>query len=219
MSSEKLSIIDRELKRLGAAEKHSTALRREGLVQASERSPEGLRGWMRQAVVTHNANEPSTDPFAESRKRHLIIGTPDTDGGSFVRGYLPALTTALLEAALAPARNPGYLPSVPADRDTRGLKHRRVDALHHLLRKYHQDKTERNDGVGSLVVSLSIKDVVEMTPHSRFPTNTHSQLKPMDVLLLGAAKYDFGVVHDEKTGAHCTSGELLAPPASTNASR
>ncbi|WP_245802132.1 HNH endonuclease signature motif containing protein [Corynebacterium pacaense] len=200
ISAEKQKLLERELKKLqNRPELHGLRVR--AAEEASTRSFADLRTWIREQVAMLNDAHTGRDPSAGARRRHLVIGAPDADGGSFIRGYLPAATTALLEAALAPARNPGHLSSVPAEEDTRGLQHRRVDALHHLLRRYHQDKTERNGGVGSIVVSLSIKDLRDITPHTRFPTNTHSQLNALDILMLGAAEFDFGVVHDPDSGS------------------
>lgn len=200
VSAEKQKLLERELKKLQKPEELHV-LRVRAAEAASRRSFADLRSWVREEVAVLNDAGVDKDPLAGARKRHLVIGTPDADGGSFIRGYLPAVTTALLEAAMAPARNPGHLSSVPAEEDTRGLQQRRVDALHHLLRKYHQDKTDRNGGIGSIVVSLSIKDLYDATTHSRFPTNTHSQLTPIDILMLGAAEFDFGSVHNPHSGS------------------
>ncbi len=199
ISAEKQTLIERELKKLHKQDS-LMEMRGRAVREASTRSVEDLRTWLRTEVAAHNGAAMDRDPHAAARKRHLVIGKPDVDGGCFIRGYLPAATSALLEAALAPARNAGYASPVEPEDDTRGLQQRRVDAFHQILMRHGEAQTERNGGVGTLAISMSIKDIEDMTPASRFPTNTHCELTPMDILTLGAAKYDFLIVHDPDTG-------------------
>lgn len=199
ISAEKQTLLERELKKLHKQDS-LMELRVRAVKEASTRSVEDLRTWVRAEVAQLNAASMDRDPHAAARKRHIVIGKPDADGGCFVRAYLPAATSALLEATLAPARNPGYASSVEPEDDTRGLQQRRVDAFHQVLLRHNEVQTERNGGVGTIAISMSIKDIEEMTPTSRFPTNTHCELTPMDILALGAAKFDFLIVHDPDSG-------------------
>lgn len=199
ISAEKQNLLDREIKKLHKQDL-SMELRDRAVKEASTRPVEDLRSWVRNEVANLNESAMDRDPHAAARRRHIVIGKPDADGGCFVRAYFPAATSALLEAALAPARNPGYASPVDAEDDTRGLQQRRVDAFHQLLLRHNEVQTKRNDGVGTLAISMSIKDIEDMTPTSRFPTNTHCDLTPMDILSIGAAKFDFLIVHDPDTG-------------------
>lgn len=199
ISADKQNMLERELKKLHKPE-IIPGMRVKAIGEASIRSVEDLRSWVRNEVADLNGSSMDRDPHAGARKRHVVIGKPDADGGCFIRGYFPAATSALLEAALAPARNPGYASSVEPEDDTRGLQQRRADAFHQILLRHAEVQTERNGGVGTIAISMSIKDIDDMTHTSRFPTNTHVQLSPMDILTLGAAKFDFLIVHDPHSG-------------------
>ncbi|MGP6173043.1 DUF222 domain-containing protein [Corynebacterium sp. A21] len=201
VSKEKLDLITRELEQLNddaSSGKH--ALYGLSVEQAEHRSPEDLRDWVRTQVA--RANRGSRDPLASWKKRELKIGRPDADGGARIYGYITGDTLALLETALAPASRPGHLIEDPTVKDTRTLPQRRHDGFHAILMN-HSAATVARTGVGSVVISMSAKDIDQLsdpTVDHRFPTNTNAVLSPVEILRLGAARYGFVVVHDPETG-------------------
>lgn len=213
ISQEKLKLIDRELAKLNGDACHGrNELYVRAVAQSSQRTPEDLQEWVRTQV--RKANTDSRDPHAAWRKRELKIGRPDSDGGANIYGYVTADTLALLESALAPANRPGHLIEDPETRDNRTLPQRRHDALAVILRNHSAEKMNRT-GVGTVVVSLSAKDIDNLsdpTADHRFPTNTNAMLSPQEILRLGAGKYNFAVVHDPRSGdpLHVARTERLA---------
>lgn len=213
ISQEKLKLIDRELAKLnGDARRSRNELYVRAVAQSSQRTPEDLQEWVRTQVNRENAG--SRDPHAAWKKRELKIGRPDSDGGANIYGYITADTLALLESALAPANRPGHLIEDPNIEDNRTLPQRRHDALAIILRHHSVEKMNRT-GVGTVVISLSAKDIDNLgNPEAghRFPTNTNAMLSPQEILRLGAAKYNFAVVHDPESGdpLHVARTERLA---------
>lgn len=201
ISQEKLTIIDQELRHLNKDARRSYhALYHAAIAQASTRLPHDLREWVRTQTI--KANRSSRDPHAAFNKRFLQITDQDSDGGARFHGYAPADTLALLEAALAPANVTGHNLPDPGITDTRTLGQRRLDALSTILKNHSAEKVART-GIGTVVISMSAKDIDEMTDPTadhRYPTNTRAMLTPADILRLGAAKYNFTVVHDPDTG-------------------
>lgn len=198
---EKLTIIRRELKNLNEHAKYRHhELYAQSIEQAGQRVPEDLREWVRNRVI--RINRTTRDPNAAWKRRKLVLGRQDSDGGAPISGYVTGDTLARLETALAPAQQPGHLIDDPGAKDDRTLVQRRHDALSAILHNYSADKINRT-GVGTVVVSMSAKDIDEMTDAGadhRYPTNTSAMLTPADILRLGATKYNFAVVHDPETG-------------------
>lgn len=208
-SAEKHRIIDRELEHLN---KHATHTHQEmhalALQEAEHRSPEDLRSWLRERVRQSNKTgrtpDGKRDPFAALRKRKVAIGPQDADGGARISIYLAGAELAKFKAALTPGRAPGSNTSIPAAEDKRTLGARQADQLSTVLDHFLAagPGTAGRQGVGSVVVSMTTADLEGLTPTDTFPTNTGDMLGTADILRLGAAKYDLGVLHD-------TNGQVL----------
>lgn len=202
-SAEKQTMITRELTHLNP---HSDPTYQEllalVLAEAQHRGLEDLRTWLRGRIREANqrGRTPAgkTDPFAATRKRKIIIGTQDADGGARVSMYLDAAGVASLKAALAPGRRPGANASVPAEEDKRPMPARLVDQLMAIIQGYlDNDAAQARHGIGSVVVSLTAADLENLADGDLFPTTTGHLLSPADILRLGAARHDLGAVHDE----------------------
>lgn len=202
LSREKQDIINQELRHLNDDTTPSRSdLFGKALQEAKSRTPEDLRQWIRTQV--NKANASSTDPFAALKKRKLSISKQDSDGGAFIHGYLPAEVIAMLSAALAPSTRPGHLLQDPTAPDKRTVPQRRADALAEILRKYSSDSLKNRGGIGTIVVSLSAKDITELESNGsghRYPTMQGVRLTPFEILRLGAARFDFGAVLDSESG-------------------
>lgn len=199
LSQEKLNIINRELDKLTDDTCRNDIFAR-AVEQASKRLPEDLRDWVRGRV--NDANRANRDPYAAWKKRELTVTRPDSDGGARVFGYLTPDTLALFEAAVAPGLRASQLLDDPTEEDTRTVPQRRHDALAVILKNHSAERVART-GVGTVVVSMSAKDIDNLDnadADHRFPTNTNAMLTPAEVLRLGFAKYNFVVAHDPNTG-------------------
>lgn len=201
-SAEKQRIIQQELRSLS---EHSTPGRAEllaqALAEAKLRAPEDLRQWVRDRVRLANSRgrkaDGTRDLYAATKKRMVSMSKQDADGGVHVRAYLPAAMAAKLKAALAPGRRPGVNASVPPEEDKRSMQARGADQLDAILDAYLAAGNVANRrGVGSVVVSMTAADVDTLSADDRFATNTGHLLSPVDILQLGMAQYDIGVVHD-----------------------
>lgn len=203
-SAEKQAMIIRELEHLNIhSEPGYQELLALALEEADRRPLEDLRTWLRTLIRQANRKgrtpEGKTDPFAALRKRKVVIGAQDADGGAHVSMYLDAAGLATLKAALAPGRRPGVNASVPAEHDRRPMAARLVDQLMVILGRYLDDDSgQARHGVGSVVVSMTATELDDLKADDRFPTNTGHLLTPADILRLGAARHDIGVVHDDQ---------------------
>jgi hypothetical protein len=202
-SAEMLRIIDRELSDLddnarpGRAELYNRALS-----EAAHRTPEDLRTWLRRQVKLANAAGAS-DLLAGYRRRFLLVGEPDADGSCTIRGRLPAADAAMLKAALAPGERPGANLGDEAE-DTRTRAQRRVDQLSVMLKRHlATQQAATRYGVGSVLLSFTAQDLTDLSPTSEVTTNTGDTLNVVDILRLGAAKFDVMALHD-------TDGQPLA---------
>ena len=198
ISAEKQRIIADGLKKLDRDANVTTAqLHLQATQQAVERSPQDLRTWVTTAVA--NANSALTpDHTRAMRKRYFRLGRKDQDGGCRFEGYASGDMAALLESTIAPLAKKGQLVSNKDKDDHRTLEQRRADALHHIIRTHAEGKTERR-GVGSIVVCATKEDITH-APASGYPTNTHANLNPLELLRLGAAD-DFVLSIDPETCA------------------
>ncbi|ALC06931.1 hypothetical protein CDES_12935 [Corynebacterium deserti GIMN1.010] len=202
ISGEKQDVIRYELEKLNEKTSISKAqLRAMAMHEATERSVEDLRSWTRTKVA--RINPTTKDPNAALKKRSLSIGQQDSDGGARASMYLDPKGLALLKAMMAKAK-PGHLLKLSeADDDRRTKAQRQYDALVEILHRANTAQLPARSGVGTIVVSLSAKDVCSLEKsgaHHRYPTNIGVTLTPAEILRLGGAKYDFGVVLDPASG-------------------
>lgn len=199
ISGEKQTIIAAAVNKLHEGTELTPAqFHADAIEQATHRSPEDLRTWARNTVNKAN-NALAPDHTRAHRNRSFQIGPIDNDGGCYFKGYAPSELAALMEAAITPRAKKGVLASVDASTDKRSLDQRRADALWHVFRQFHNNTTHHHGGVGSIVLCMSAKDL-DVMPAGGYPTNTHANLTPLDVLRLGAAKYDFALALDPDTG-------------------
>ncbi|GAB2508354.1 HNH endonuclease [Corynebacterium atrinae] len=204
VAAEKQRIISQELRNLGERSRPSkSVLHEQSLEQAEKRTPEDLRIWLRRQVKNANAaarrTDGTKDPFAGYKRRFLSIGEPEEDGNVRVVASLPASLAAMLKAALAPGLRPGANTTVPEGEDKRRRSVRAVDQLEAILKTHLADESKINrQGVGSVVVSMTTDDVKNMSSNSVFLSNTGDLLTPFDILKLGAAAFDLGMLHDTK---------------------
>ncbi len=197
-----LNMIELELKHLNKfALPGPQSLREQATELARKHSLNYVKAWLRRAV--HDANRSTIDaagkrdPYAATRKRWFSMSKPDSDGGVFVRGYLDPVTAAMLKAALAPARNKGSKDLLP-EQDSRTYEQRMVDQLGAIVKDYEHDKTNARHGLGSVVITMTTHELEQLTADSRLSTSTGVDLKPLDVLRLGAARHDYVCVVDEQ---------------------
>ncbi|MDO5512239.1 HNH endonuclease signature motif containing protein [Corynebacterium sp.] len=202
-TAEKQRMINRELEHLN---KYATLSREEllaeALLEAKKRGLEDLRVWLRERIRQCNRAgrmpDGKVDPWAAHRKRKVIIGPQDADGGARVSMYLGGAELAKLKAALAPGRAPGTNTETPAEDDQRTMSARMADQLTVVLDHFLSagPGTAGRQGVGSVVVSMTAEELGAIGPADRFPSNTGDMLNAADILRLGAARYDLGVLHD-----------------------
>ncbi|RNE49369.1 HNH endonuclease signature motif containing protein [Corynebacterium alimapuense] len=177
------------------------ALHARALVEAQSRAPEDLRVWLRAQITKANVAgrqaDGTRDRLAGQKKRFLHIGQADEDGNVRISGSLPAYLSAKLKAALAPGLRAGVNASVPEDQDKRSRSVRAADQLNVLLDGHLAADAARNrQGVGSVVVSMTVQDVETMSADSKFIANSGDLLSPFDLMALGAAKFDIATLHD-----------------------
>lgn len=203
LTAEKMDIISQEL---GYLNEGTTPSRDElytlAMAETKTRNPEDLRKWVRAAV--EKTNHTFQDPFAATRSRYVYVGKQDANGGSKISMYLDGEATALLIAALSGTSKKGHgLNLADPSTDKRTYPQRKADGFVQILKDYNSGKLSRRGGVGTIVVSMSAKDIADLPeakPDKRFPTNTGINLTASEILRLGAAKYDFGCVLDSESG-------------------
>lgn len=202
VNEEKRKIIDGELRQVSEhARPGVDELRDLALAESPKRSPEDLRRWLRDQVKTANAKgrKPNgkKDRHAAYKKRYLSFGQQDADGGVAIYGYLSAEQAAILKARTSmksmDAATNGHDPE-----DKRTLRQQRIDHLINLIANAPDSAALERRGVGSLVISMTLDDILNMSPDSTFPTNTGVYLDPAALHRLGAAITDFFVLHDKQ---------------------
>lgn len=181
----------------------------DAMEQADGMSPESLRKYVADQVRRANRNgrdlSDKKDPLAAFKKRSISFTDPDTDGGSYARIYLDAASRAKLEAALAGADSPGSnLPDGAPDHRTK--RQRRFDQLMALVDAYSRNRTLRQGGVGTVIVAMTLEDLMNATPDTEFETNTSVSLTALDILRLGLAGDSFALQLDSATGVPLSMG-------------
>ncbi|WKD57997.1 HNH endonuclease [Corynebacterium capitovis DSM 44611] len=209
-SEEKHRIIRNALRALN---EHSNpgyrAVYAEAMDAATRMNPEELRSYVDTLVRRANRNGRDlggkVDPFAAFKKRTVVFGAEDGDGGSWMKLYVDRAHRALIEAALAGGDAPGsHLPGGAVDMRTK--RQRRFDHLLHILRSYSVDKARRQSGVGTVVVTLTLEDLLNADPPTVFPSNTGTPLTALDLAELGLAGDSFVLQLDSATGVPLSLG-------------
>lgn len=211
VSPDRLVVINRELDRLsGVAMDSREVLFAQAVSQAKWRGVDDLGVWVRDQVVKANGIAP--DPVAAMAHRYVAFAKADADGLVRISGLVPSATAALMKAACAPLSTKGSLVDGDVELDGRSAGQRLADAVHYVFERFHQGFTVKGRrGIGSIVVSMTTDDVELVEKRGlghRYPTNTGFGLTLGEVLLLGAAKYDFGVVLDGESGRALHLGRM-----------
>ncbi|HIW96267.1 MAG TPA: DUF222 domain-containing protein, partial [Candidatus Corynebacterium gallistercoris] len=224
ISNEKMQLIQRELEKLD--ETIVARVRPELLdaatKEAMRRNVEDLRKWLRFRV--RQANALVVGPFEDLKRRSFSFSEPDEHGNVRVTATLPRSGHALLEILMAPGRMNAFERSMGVDRekDNRSFTQRRADMFMGMLKNMAAiDPVATSKGVASLVVAVSAKDLDGVAQRAadgegggvpassmRFPTNTGADLSAGDILSLGLAEYDYGVVLEPDTGRAITGGRV-----------
>ncbi|GAB3074035.1 HNH endonuclease signature motif containing protein [Corynebacterium aquatimens] len=210
VAEEKQKIINLELMKLrdGADPGRATILA-EALAEAEKRSPEDLRKFVRRLVRDANkrgrrkaANKPQSDFHA----RNLHFGQQDADGMCSITIKAPAGEAAMLKAALDYGRGGGQKPGDPHAKDTRTMGQRHFDQLMGIVRTWSNSKSTSQNGVGTVVLGITLDDLAGADHTSRFATNTGIEVSVYDLLRLGFVGNDFVAQLDTVTGVPLSLG-------------
>ncbi|WJY98255.1 DUF222 domain-containing protein [Corynebacterium fournieri] len=212
-NAEKKRIITNELKHLNEhADPGYEELLAQALEAAEQHTAEELRKFVRDLVKRANKRgrdyNGKKDPLAAWKKRGIWLGEPDADGGSHAKVYLDAASRAKLEACLAAGdhRGSNMEGDDAADRDKR-LKHqRRFDQLMNVLDRYGDATAKARGGAGTVVLTLTLEDLMGADEYTEFTTNTSVSLTPLDVVRLGLAGDSFVLQLDSATGVPLSLG-------------
>lgn len=184
----------------------------EAMEAAESLTAEELRKFVRDLVKRANKRgrdyDGKKDPLAAWKKRGIWLGEPDADGGSYFKGYLDAASRAKLEACLAAGDHMGsnMEGEDAAKRDSRRKHQRRLDQLMNVLDRYGDSATKSRGGVGTVVVTLTLEDLMGADAFTEFATNTSVSLTPLDIVRLGLAGDSFILQLDSVTGVPLSLG-------------
>ncbi|WP_165164740.1 HNH endonuclease signature motif containing protein [Corynebacterium qintianiae] len=213
VNAEKQKVIAQCLRDLNEhAEPGFDELHSKALTEAKNRSPEDLRAWLRDEVRRANLvgrdYDGKKDPFAAWKKRSVTFGHPDNDGLARLIVHGPAAELSLLKALIQPGYAPGTNTNLDPSEDTRTRAQRGFDQFMAVARAYEAGKTQRNGGVCSIILSLTLEDLLDADPNTVFPTNTGTDLNALDILRLGLGGTDFVLQLDDVTGLPLSMGSV-----------
>ena len=209
-NAEKKRIIERALMQLN---EHADPGRDEIYARALEASEtmsaEELRKYVVNLVKRANRKgrdyKGKKDPLAAFKKRTMIFGEEDSDGGSWGKIYFDKASRAAFEAALAAGEAPGAnLPGGVEDKRTRGQ--RRFDQLMDIVNRHGNASTAARRGVGTVVVTMTLEELLGADAYTEFSTNTSVSLNALDVIRLGLAGDSFALQLDSCTGVPLSLG-------------
>ena len=204
-NEEKLRTINQALRNLNEhSDPGRNAIYADAMEAAAGMNPEELRAYVNDLVRRANRKgrklDGKVDPQAAFKKRTAFFGAEDADGGSWMRIYADRASRALIEAALAGGDAPRD------DKDTRTIRQRRFDHLIHILRGYSAEKAGGQSGVGTVVVTMTLRDLLQADPESLFTTNTGTELTPLEIVRLGLVGDSFVLQLDSATGVPLSLG-------------
>ena len=209
-NAEKKRIIERALMQLN---EHSDPGHDEIYAQALEAaetmSAEELRKYVNKLVKRANRKgrdyEGNKDPLAAFKKRTMTFGEEDSDGGSWGQIYFDKASRAAFEAALAAGESPGAnLPPGAEDKRTRGQ--RRFDQLMDIVNDHANSSAVARKGIGTVVMTLTLDDLMGADAYTEFATNTSVSLTALDMVRLGLAGDSFALQLDSCTGVPLSLG-------------
>lgn len=212
-NAEKKRIITNALKDLNEhAEPGYEELLAQALEAAETRTPEELRKFVADLVKRANRRgrgyDGKQDQLAAWKKRGFWFGEQDSDGGSYAKVYLDAASRAKLEACLAAGDHLGsnMEGSDAAQRDSRRKHQRRFDQLMEVLDRYGSAASKARGGVGTVVITMTLEDLIGADAFTEFSTNTSVSLTPLDIVRLGLAGDSFLLQLDSVTGVPLSLG-------------
>lgn len=186
VNAEKQRVIRLELDRLVEAAKGARArLQADALAEAPNRSVKDLRATVRRWVEEANrAHLDPANPNAGMEKRSLIIGSQRADGTHRViidaTASDAALLKGLVDKGLAPNSN------MPKDvEDYRTPAQRAYDQFAKALRHFETCEKPTGGGCASVVVSVTLDELADAEPTTKFATNTGIDLDAFDLVRLG----------------------------------
>lgn len=196
-SAEKRAIIESALESLHAdANPGYNELLNKALTYSEFHPVDHLRDWLREQVRQASLQ---VDKLIRHNiafdKRRISIGKPDADGGVHVHMYLPSDAAAVFSEAINPARTQLLEESDLHASDQLTWNQRMVNLLVAMSRDFLNTKTPNLKGVGSIVVSMTLEELENMSPGDVFPTNTGHLVDPFALIRLGEAVSDYFVVH------------------------
>lgn len=196
-SAEKRKIIEKALENLHPdADPGYHELLNTALEYAKFQSLDALRDWLQDRV--REANAAVTGPTRHNiafNKRYISMSKPDEHGGVKVSMYLPGDVAAVLDEAINPARTRVLDDTDLEISENMTWNQRKVQLFIGMCRNFLNTDNPNLKGVGSIVVSMTMEDLENMTPGDVFPTNTGHLVDPFGLVRLGEAKNDFFVLH------------------------
>lgn len=151
-------------------------------------SPEQTWKHARELVVQENQRL-STDPLQARVQRRFTLGAPDEHGGAKFSGYTTPETGALLEALM----NQAFSTTTNEDGDYRTVTQRQHDAFAEVIQ---WASSNRVNSTGHASLAVSITELDDFDPTTRFPTTTRFHLSWFEIAALGGDNItDYIVVH------------------------
>lgn len=212
-SAEKRRIIDSALEALHKdADPGYHELLNKALTYSEFHAVDHLRDWIREQVRLANL---AVDRLIRHNiafdKRRISFSKPDANGGVHVHMYLPSDAAAVLSEAINPARSQLLEGSDLQVDDPLTWNQRMVNLLVGMCRDFLNTKTPNLKGVGSIVVSMTMAELENMSLGDVFPTNTGHLVDPFALIRLGEATSDFFVVHGSRgEPLHADTGKRTA---------
>lgn len=209
-NAEKKRIIDRALMQLNEhADPGRDEIYARALEAAETMSAEELRKFVTNLVKRANRKgrdySGKKDPLAAYKKRTLVFGEEDSDGGTWAKIYFDKASRAALEAALAAGETPGAnLPDGVEDNRTRGQ--RRFDQLMDIVNRHGTSSAAGRRGLGTVVLTMTLEELLGADAFTEFATNTSVSLTALDVVRLGLAGDSFALQLDSCTGVPLSLG-------------
>ncbi|MHA2787959.1 HNH endonuclease signature motif containing protein [Corynebacterium sp. S7] len=210
-SEEKQRIINQALRDLSEnSQPGRNEIYAEAMEAAKTRGPEDLRKFVEALVNKANRNARDTsgkrDPFEAHSRRSIHIGEPDSQGMSKITIMAPAGEAAQIKSHIDAGYAPGTNISANPEDDKRTRSQRGFDQFMQIIRSYSNEKSQRNKGVGSVVLSITLDDLADADETTRFATNTGFGLNCFDILRLGLTGTDFILQVDSVTGLPLSMG-------------
>ena len=193
------------------AEPGRAVLLRQALEEAEKRTPEDLKKFVRRLVQDANrrGRNRGDKPGSDFNARNMHFGKPDSAGMCRITITAPAGEASMIKAAMDAGRggigDAGQFGS--GERDTRTMGQRQFDHLMNIVRGWSAKKSSHQNGVGSVVVALTLEDLMGADYNTRFMTNTGIEVSCYDLLRMGFTGTDFLAQLDSVTGVPLSLGK------------